>query len=63
MNKLIKEICLREAGKSEVSVGNVRSVLKHLVEITVSDVEQDLEWARYVDKVFHRLSKKKAKKK
>lgn len=33
MKKLIKEICRREGGKSEVSIGNVREVLNHLTNI------------------------------
>ncbi len=50
MNKLIKEICKREAGKSEVSVGNVRSVLKHLAEITLEHDNLKEEFETYVNK-------------
>lgn len=53
MKNLIKELCKREAGKSEVSVGNVRSILKHLADIIVDanvDVELPREFVKYCEK-------------
>lgn len=33
MRKLIKEICKREGKKSQVTIGNVREVIRHFADI------------------------------
>ena len=63
MNKLIREICKREAGKSEVSVGNVRSVLKHLAEITAEDIDLCESWTDFKNKKYEKWLSKSIKKK
>jgi hypothetical protein len=52
MKNLIKEICKREAGQSEVSVGNVREVLKHLADIIAGNKHNSevLEFFKYINK-------------
>ena len=67
MNKLIREICKRETGKSEVSVGNVRSVLKHLADCMVERHDYFKTFAEYYNvklaKHIKKIKEKKAKKK
>lgn len=52
MKNLIKELCKREAGKSEVSVGNVRSIMKHLSNILADPNYNSLglEFINYLSK-------------
>ena len=62
-NKLIKELCRREAGKSEVTVGNMRSVVKHLATIDAEahvDPEMAIlmeEFKAYIDNVRKKFFK------
>lgn len=74
MKKLIKEIAKREGKKSEVSVGNIREVLKHFAEIMAEHeynlcsvyADEVMEFENYVDSKIEKnfaASRKKAKKK
>lgn len=55
MRKLVKEISKREAGKSETSVGNIRSVLKHLADLMCEDA---IYYNEFVDYANSKIDKK-----
>lgn len=59
MNKLIKEICKREAKKSQVSVGNVREVLKHTLDILSEESGLHLEFWSALGKRAEKKAKRK----
>lgn len=59
MKKLVKEICKREGKKSQTSIGNVREVLKHTLDILSEESGVHLEFWSALGKRADKKAKRK----